>query len=165
MRAQERGFMLVVAMIVLLVATLLVVGALAFTGSEKGAAVNQLRGEVLSSCTQAARNMFLSRVSVLRGNVGSVVMDAGIDLGPYPGEKVQVRTGHFDGSGTSGVQLIDVVRLKDQDIAGSTLDVQDLSNRLGDNPLLAGFYDITVLCKDTETGAQQEVEFVVRLGL
>src|SRR5919198_565624 len=96
-RHAERGFMLVVAMVVLLVATLLVVGAIAFTGSERNAAVNQVNNDVLSACADAAKNLFLSRVNVLRGNVADVVLNQEIQLGDggYSG-RVKVRRGHFD---------------------------------------------------------------------
>jgi hypothetical protein len=163
-RYAERGFMLVVAMIILLVSTLLVVGAIAFTGSERSAAANQLKSEVLSACTHAARNLFLSRVNVLRGNVVNVDLDAGIELadgGVH--ERMNVRTGHFDNS--INVALSNVNRLPANQVGGAAVDVQDISNRLGRNGLLAGYWNITAVCTDLETNAQQEIEFVVRLGL
>jgi type II secretory pathway component PulK len=165
-RHAERGFMLIVALIILAVSTLLVVGAIAFTGSERSAAANQLKSEVLSACTHAARNLFLSRVNVLRGNVTQVTLDAGIvlsDAGVNEHERMHVRTGHFDQA--INVALTDVNRLPGNQVGGSSSDVQDLSNRLGQNGLLAGYYNITAVCTDKETNAQQEIEFVVRLGL
>ena len=164
-RHAERGFMLIVALIILTVSTLLVVGAIAFTGSERSAAANQLKSEVLSACTHAARNLFLSRVSVLRGNVTQVELDnheitlsdAGVN------ERMIVKTGHFDNA--VNVALKHVNRLPGNQVGGSSSDVQDLSNRLGQNGLLAGYYNITAVCTDKETKAQQEIEFVVRLGL
>jgi hypothetical protein len=162
-RHAERGFTLIVAMIILLVSTLLVVGAIAFTGSERSAAANQLKSEVLSACTHAARNLFLSRVNVIRGNVLGVQFEQEIPLtdgGVH--ERMSVRTGHFD---NIKVTLDDVNRLPANQVGGGAVDAQDISNRLGRNGLLAGYYNITAVCTDLQTNAQQEIEFVVRLGL
>jgi hypothetical protein len=162
-RLAERGFTLIAAMIILLVSTLLVVGAISFTGSERSAAANRLKSELLSACTHAARNLFLSRVNVLRGNVTQVELNKEIPLNDdAPNERMHVRTGHFDGQAV----LRHVTRLPGNMVGGANVDVQDLSNRLGLNGgLLAGYYDISALCTDLETGAQQEIEFIVRLGL
>jgi hypothetical protein len=165
-RPAERGFMLIVAMIILLVATLLVVGAIAFTGSERTAASNQLKSEVLSACTHAARNMFLSRVNLLQGNVADAVLDASIQLGDGgdPHEGLSVRRGHFDDSHLA-VDIGEVKRLPENLVGAAGSNVQEESNDLGQNPVLLGYYNITAVCTDLQTGMQQEIEFVVRLGL
>ncbi|HYX90502.1 MAG TPA: hypothetical protein VE782_02985 [Myxococcaceae bacterium] len=163
-RQAERGFMLVVAMVVLLVATLLVVGAIAFTGSERNAAANQVNNEVLSACTDAAKNLFISRVNVLRGNVADVVLDKEIVLGDGGHEGVNVKRGHFDYS-DAGVTISDVRKLPDNQIGAAGSNVQEDSNAVGASPLLLGYYNITAVCTDRATGMQQEVEFTVRLGL
>ncbi|HYX90579.1 MAG TPA: hypothetical protein VE782_03405 [Myxococcaceae bacterium] len=164
-RSAERGFMLIVAMIILLVATLLVVGAIAFTGSERSAAANQVNSGVLSACTDAAKNLFLSRVNVLRGNVADVVLDKEIALGDGgTRDSVNVKRGHFDDS-DAGVTISDVRRIAENQIGAAGSTVQEDSNNVGQSPLLLGYYNITALCTDRSTGMQQEVEFVVRLGL
>jgi hypothetical protein len=161
-RDAERGFMLIVAMIILLVSTLLVVGAIAFTGSERSAAANQLNSEVLSACTDAAKNLFISRVNVLRGNVADVVLIEEISLGDGgANDGVHVRRGHFD----AGVEISDVRRLPENLIGAAGSNVQEDTNTVGQSPLLLGYYNITALCTDRSTGTQQEIEFVVRLGL
>ena len=165
-RNAARGFMLVVAMIILLVATLLVVGAIAFTGSERSAAASQFNSEVLSACTDAAKSLFISRVNILRGNVADVALDGGIHLGDGgPNEGLDVRRGHFDNAGPVAVSLGDVRRLPDNQIGAAGSNVQEDTNSVGQSPLLLGYYNITALCADRATGMQQEIEFVVRLGL
>ncbi len=62
--ASPRGASLIMVMIALAVVTLLVVGAIAFTGSERTAAVLQSRSERTSGCLQAARNLFISKMQI-----------------------------------------------------------------------------------------------------
>jgi len=153
--AASRGFSLLVAMVVVVLMTLLVVGAIAFTGSERSAAVTHTRAERLEGCTQAARDVFLSRVRVLQSNVQQVVLDTPM------GSSMRVQTRHYDGT----VALGTVTRVPDNKVAGASAHVQDISNRPGSGSgLLAGYYQVTAVCKDT-LGPEREIEFVARVGL
>lgn len=151
----QRGFSLLVAMVVVVLMTLMVVGAIAFTGNERSAAVVHSRAEALEGCTEAARNLFLSRVRVLRSNVGSIVLDTQL------GSTMRVQTRHYDGT----VALGTVTRIPDNKVAGAGDHVQDLSNRVGSSGLLAGYYQVTALCREGTSGPEREIEFVARVGL
>ncbi len=157
-RSHERGSSLLIAMIVLVLATLMVVGAIAFTGQERTAAVLQSRSERLSGCAQAARNLFLSQVRVLQGNIAATTLSATTTL---EGNTATLASRHYTGS----VAVSQVKRLDDQAMAGAAGQVYDLSNRLGKPKLLAGYYSVTALCQEKAGGPEKEVEFVVRVGL
>jgi hypothetical protein len=158
-RTSERGSSLLIAMIVLVLATLMVVGAIAFTGQERTAAVLQSRSERLSGCAQAARNLFLSQVRVLQGNIGSATLSA---TALMEGNTATLASRHYTGN---VVALSGVKRLDDQSTAGASGQVYDLSNRVGKPKLLAGYYSVTALCQEKAGGPEKEVEFVVRVGL
>ncbi len=155
---------MIVVLLLLVVATMLVVGAIAFTGSERSAAALQTRADRVEACTRAARNMFLSRVNVLTGNVAGVNLKETVNFDPAdPNANLEITTGHFDTSET--VTLDTVNRLPDNQVAGASRNVSDLSNRLKTGGFLAGYYNVTATCLDKTSGSAREVEFVVRLGL
>jgi hypothetical protein len=151
------------AMIVIALMTFMVVGAISFTGSERTASVLQTRAEAISACTMAARNLFLSRVRVLQGNIAEVTLDAGYPVDSANFMRVQSR--HYTGASTT---LKQVTRLPDATMGGSRRIARDLSNTVGSPSVLAGYYSVIALCHDpddTGGGPEQEVEFVVRVGL
>jgi hypothetical protein len=143
------------AMLVVVLMTLLVVGAIAFTGHERTASVLHTRSEALDACAQAARELFLSRVRVLQANVGQIVLDTQL------GTKMRVQTRHYDGT----VALDTVTPVPGNRVAGASGLEQDLSNRVGRSPLLAGYYQVTALCQEGSGGPEQEIEFLARVGL
>jgi hypothetical protein len=167
-RNAQRGFTLVIALMVVLMATMMVVGAIQFTGSERQAAVLRDRDERLSGCITMARNVFLSRVSFLSGKGAMMVgsLDAGI--GPPGPEQLRIRTDHYRGSPVSvGFQNVEV--LKNRVDMGA--NIQDITNKAGEPAdVMAQDYRITAICAERvdDAGvatAEQEVEFVIRLGL
>lgn len=152
----HRGFTLIVAMIALTLGTLFVVGAIAFTGTERTAGVLHTRSEKLSACAQAARNLFLSQVRVLQGNIADIQVNQTIDAG------TQVFTLSNDHFGT--VEIETVHRILDSSVGGGPMNANNRANRLGGNSLMAGYYSVTAMCSEAG-GNAQEVEFVVRVGL
>lgn len=153
-----RGMALVMALLVVVLVTLLVAGALAFTGTERNAAVLQTREDSLSACTQAARNLFLARLRVLTpGSAGQVQLNDAYGPG-------LIRTGHFSGSPTTPT-LTHVERLPANAVGASRGAARDISNTLGDAAEGAYWYSVTALCQEYPGGPEREVEFVVRVGL
>lgn len=156
-RPAPRGMALVMALLVVVLVTLLVSGALAFTGSERNAAVLQTREDTLSACTQAARNLFLARLRVLTPSAtGQVKLDDEYGLGT-------IRAGHF--SGAKAPTLTHVERLPANAVGASRDAARDISNTLGDAAEGASWYSVTALCQESRNGPEREVEFVVRVGL
>ena len=154
----RRGMALIMALLVVVLVTLLVSGALVFTGSERNAAVLQTREDTLSACTQAARNLFLARLRVLTPST-----TAQVQLNDAYGQGV-MRAGHFTGA-TPAPTLTHVERLPANTIGASRDAARDLSNTLGDSALGASWYSVTALCQESPGGPEREVEFVVRVGL
>ena len=150
-----RGMALIMALLVVVLVTLMVSGALAFTGSERQASVLQTREDTLSACTQAARNLFLARLRVLTpGTTQQVLLDDALGQGV-------IRAGHFSGAPS----LTHVERLPANAVGASRGAARDISNTLGDSAEGATWYAVTALCQEYPQGPEREVEFVVRVGL
>ena len=160
---RQRGFTLIAAMVVVVVATFMVVGAITFTGAERLSAVRQSRSERLSGCVQAARNLFFSQMRVLQGNVMTATVDAGI---AYDGDQMLIQTRHY-----GNVALTHIRKLGDSAVGGAGDQVYDISNVAGKPKLLAGYYAVSAVCRERSTAPtnsavpEQEVEFVIRVGL
>ncbi len=161
-----RGMALVMALIVLVLVTLLVAGAITFTGAERGAAMLQTRDDSLSACTQAARNLFLARLRVLTPGAADKVV-----LANEPYAAGTIRTGHFSppaappSGPTQPPTLTHVKRLPASSVGASRETARDISNTLGDSAEGASWYAVTALCQEYPGGPEREVEFVVRVGL
>jgi type II secretory pathway pseudopilin PulG len=164
--AGPRGMALVMALLVVVLATLLVVGAITFTGTERNAAVLQAREDSLSACTQAARNLFLARLRVLTpSSTEQVQLDDAYGQG-------LIRAGHFTGTPAAPAPgappaptLTQVERLPASSVGASRGGARDISNTLGDAAEGASWYSVTALCQEYPGGPEREVEFVVRVGL
>jgi type II secretory pathway pseudopilin PulG len=149
-----RGMALVMAMIVVVLVTLLVAGAISFTGTERAASEIQTQEDAMSSCAQAARNLFLSKLNMLDfEGPTKIVIDEDLS-----GSKL--RTGHFN-------QLAEVSA---RDVSSTMKDpnreVQDISNTDTHQPKTR-FYTVTAVCRETEdlSSPEREIEFMVRVGL
>jgi len=154
MTPTPRGMALVMAMIVVVLITMLVAGAISFTGTERAASEVQAQEDTMSSCVQAARNLFISRMNMLDAE-GPSRITFNEDL-----RGVKLRTGHFD-------RLAEVSAT---DVSGSmkdpNRDVQDISNTNTNKPTTK-FYTVTAVCRETDdaTSPEREIEFMVRVGL
>ncbi len=161
-----RGMALVMALLVVVLATLLVAGAISFTGTERNAAVLQTREDSLSACTQAARNLFLARLRVLTpGSASQVRLEDAYGQG-------LIRAGHFTGTPAAPAPgappsptLTHVERLPANAVGASRGAARDISNTLGDAAEGAYWYSVTALCQEYPGGPEREVEFVIRVGL
>jgi type II secretory pathway pseudopilin PulG len=157
---------LVMSLIVIVLVTLLVAGAITFTGTERNAAMLQTREDSLSACTQAARNLFLARLRVLTpGSASQVKLDDAYGEG-------HIRLGHFAGGadagtpgGGSSATLTHVKAIPANAVGASRGSARDISNTLGDSAEGAVWYSVMALCQEYPGGPEREVEFVVRVGL
>jgi hypothetical protein len=170
-----RGMVLVIAMIVVVLITLLVAGAISFTGTERAAADVQTQADNMSTCAVAARNLFVSRMRpVAPASVEFVSMDDEIN-------GMHISTRHFTGSathavptdaGVDGTEILSVENVN-KTRAGAVVDrsrVMGIDNNPG-RTALGETYRITALCRDItgadagETVPEREIEFLVRVGL
>lgn len=174
---------LVMAMIVVVLITLLVAGAISFTGTERAAAEIQSQEDSMSSCVQAARNLFLSKLNMSMQAIPNpsktVPSDAALVLPvtftedlqgsqqDIQGNKVtaNVRTGHLGDEG-------DLKTLKTW-TAKKVGALDDPMAQVKDNMMVTGaarvptFYIVTAVCREDTTDAtspEREIEFMVRVG-
>ncbi|WP_224364326.1 hypothetical protein [Hyalangium versicolor] len=149
-----RGMALVMAMVVVVLITLLVAGAISFTGTERAASEVQTQEDMMSSCVQAARNLFLSKLNMLDFN-GPTKIKIDEDL-----LGTKLRTGHFNG----------LAEVSARDVSSAMKDpnreVQDISNGDTSKPKTR-FYAVTAVCREGEdvSSPEREIEFMVRVGL
>lgn len=153
--SHPRGMALVMAMVVIVLMTLLVAGAITFTGTERGAAMLQADEDAMSACTQAARNLFIARLRVLLGNAERIRFDQELNS-----EGRRVFTGHY---GTPSI--VSAQWVSPNSVGESRSSAVDMSNKVGTAALMAGYYRVTAVCQERADGPQREVEFVVRVGL
>jgi Tfp pilus assembly protein PilX len=166
--SNPRGMALVMAMIVVVLITMLVAGAISFTGTERGAAQLQERGDHMSSCMQAARNLFLSRMRTLSPvSVTQVAFDEVLTRDENGNPETRVATRHFTGTPTNpAVATITAVTDATSTVESSDTNVFGIDNNPG---LKQGtkFYAITAVCRETNDpgSPEREIEFLVRVGL
>jgi hypothetical protein len=158
---------LVMAMIVVVLITMLVAGAISFTGTERAASEVQTQEDLMSSCAQAARNLFISKLTTIDVDQAknlSFAQDLPIKFSNDPDPNAQhttkLRTGHFDT--LAQVSAVEVTnQMKDP-----KSNVEDMSNR-DTNTAKTKFYTVTAVCRETEepSSPEREIEFTVRVGL
>jgi type II secretory pathway pseudopilin PulG len=149
------------AMIVVVLITLLVAGAISFTGTERGAARIQAQEDQMSSCIQATRNLFLSRMRMIPAtSVEQVSFDENLS-------GARVATSHFTGAPTHpAIATLKAVTDATSTVQDPNVNVEGIDQKPG-NPQNTKFYAITAVCKESnEPGSpEREIEFLVRVGL
>jgi cytoskeletal protein RodZ len=160
--SNSRGTALLMAMIVVVLITLLVAGAISFTGTERSAAQLQSQADQMSSCVQAARNLFLSRMRMIPATSAETVSFDEVLSG-----EATVATSHFTGAPTHpAIATLTAVTDTTSTVQDPTVNVESIDQRPGD-PRNTRFYAVTALCRERpEPGSpEREVEFLVRVGL
>jgi hypothetical protein len=161
---------LVMAMIVVVLVTMLVAGAISFTGTELAASEVQTEEDAMSSCVQAARNLFLSKLRM--------------EMKPVPGppcapEDPCLLPIQFDETLKDSVltttHLGQTVSFSGEKVKA----LEDPMAKVNDDTSVTGpppqplFYTVTAVCREREKNpldpsknlAEREVEFMVRIGL
>ncbi len=159
--SNPRGSALILAMVVVVLITILVAGAISFTGTERGAATLQSREDQMSSCVQAARNLFVSRMRMIpASSVESVSFNELLN-----GE-AHVATSHFTGTPTHPAATLKAITDTTLTVQDPNVNVEGIDQRPG-NPQNTRFYAITALCRESTPsgGTEREIEFLVRVGL
>jgi type II secretory pathway pseudopilin PulG len=161
---------LVMAMIVIVLVTLLVAGAISFTGVERSAARLQTNEDNMSACIHAARNLFLGRLRVLLGNAQAIQFEQPLQPENDSGQLLAA-SGHFAGSPP---EIVSVEWVEPNSVGESRAGAMDMSNKVGTAALVANYYRVTAVCRERfrnsagdpwQVGAEREVEFIVRVGL
>jgi hypothetical protein len=159
---------LVMAMIVVVLITMLVAGAISFTGTERGAAQLQERGDHMSSCIQAARNLFVSRMRTIPAtSVELVNFNETLTRDENGNPETTVATRHFTGAPTNpAITELRAVTDATNTVQDPTVNVEGIDQKPG-NPQGTKFYAITAVCRETDDpgSPEREIEFLVRVGL
>ena len=156
----QRGSALVIAVIAVVVITIVGVGIINFASQEIAGATAGARRQGLVACTEAARQLLLSRFHAV-GLVPTQVEGLNVAMDGTGGTTTGVG-GHYDES-ASTVQVSQVQFLPDNAF-GPTSKSRDLTNTVsligqGGKPLR-----VVAHCVDAG-GRQLEVEFGFRFGL
>lgn len=181
---------MLMAMLIVVVATMMVIGAISFTGNERAAASSYERRAAMSACVQAARNLFLSRTRVFNaGGAGAYSLDSkrtdynaarrlNEDMRVSKTDataKLNISSRHYSGTnpttGTGNV-VYSVSEAPEGSFPPETsTGTGGITNILGGRGQRARqafkgtYYVISAVCQDSAGGPEQEVEFTVRLGL
>jgi cytoskeletal protein RodZ len=158
----SRGSALIMSMIVVVLITVLVAGAISFTGTERSASQLQAQADQMSACVQAARNLFLSRMRMLPATSAETVSFDEVLNG-----ESSVATAHFTGAPTNpALATLTAVTDTTSTVQDPTVNVEGIDQKPG-NPQGTRFYAITALCREApEPGSpEREIEFLVRVGL
>lgn len=151
--ARQRGAALLIVVVVIAVITVLGFALLKMGSSENDAVASKRQHDKSISCADAAREMLLSKFRTY----GVSPLDLQL-ITTTPVDKEQMATGHYDQPlGLKSVTLA-------TGFQKATLGASDISNRIVRTGLGGQVYRMTVVCQ-SDTGAQNEVEFVVRFGL
>jgi hypothetical protein len=164
----SRGMALIMAMIVIVLITMLVAGAISFTGTELAASEVQTQEASMSACVQAARNLFLAQLELKPpsgpcpwgGTDTCLQLVVNADL-----RGTQLTTGHL---GELEIQS-----------ARQSGALKDPMKAQGDDSFFTGkkssgpaYYIVTAVCRDNtdlnippERRAEREIEFMVRTDL
>lgn len=162
---RSRGASLLTTLIVVGVLTLLVAGAVAFTGQERISASQYVRREVLAACVQSARNLTVSKLRASFAQGMNTDIKGEVDTGDFI-----MRTGHIDAPAGGGPGVSE----EGNGSRGGMVSV-NMANRVwggapnGEPGAGTGFgqlrvYRVVAHCTDKMTQAQSEVEFQVRLA-
>ena len=165
--SNSRGMALVMAMIVVVLITMLVAGAISFTGTERGAADLQARSDQMSSCMQAARNMFVSRMRTIPAtSVELVNFDETLTIDETGQRESSVATRHFTGAPSNPAVELKAINDATSTVEGSSVNIESIDQKPG-NAQSTKFYAITAVCRETNDpgSPEREIEFLVRVGL
>ncbi len=157
-RRSERGAALLISVVVVLVVTVLAVGAIRFASREVGGATAARKEAALAACADAARSMLMSRWKLL-GQVAGPNLDA-LEEELEDMTPTVLRGGHYGDVNVTGVQIVKL----DDLTTGPNVPVDDISNRMTES---VSNYRVTVHCTQGRppNARELEVEFGVNYGL
>lgn len=154
-----RGNVLLIAMIAVVVLTVLVTGAIQFTGQNRVAASLKSRGDRLSACAEASRNYLLSQLRQLGQKPTIISINERIPDHPTPSKQSSVRTAHY-----KGPVVLSIATVGGKSVSNVNTN-RDLSNVITASGSGAGdHYRVIVSCREPN-GQESETEFLFRYGL
>ena len=103
MKTLVRGNALLVAMIAMALLTMLVTGAIVFTGQNQRGASAKVSADEVNACADLARRYVFSRLKVFGNNVkapSDLILEQVIIDDKDPTKRSTISTKHYDGTGT-----------------------------------------------------------------
>ncbi|HYD41681.1 MAG TPA: hypothetical protein VEB43_12715 [Anaeromyxobacter sp.] len=156
-----RGSALMISIIVVLVITVLAVGAVRFASQEVAGAIVDRKDAAVASCAEAARARLLSELRLL-GQVSITDIEL-LDEELEDTTPTLLRGGHYGEDPEVSVRSVQLRRLNDM-TTGPSFSANDLTNRIGDT---VGNYRVVVHCIQGRppNDRQLEIEFGLQYGL
>lgn len=162
MKTLMRGNALLVAMIAMALLTMLVTGAIVFTGQNQRAASSKASSDEVKACADLARRYVFSRLKVFGNNVkapSELILTQTIVDDYVVGKRSTISSRHYDetvdrATGT----VIPKGSIAQDDNAPDIANVINLGNVRGSS------FGIVMLCQQA-SGRQSEVEFVFKFGI
>jgi hypothetical protein len=155
-RRNERGSALLISVVVVLVVTVLAVGAIRY-GSREVAGAHAARKEAaVEACADAARSMLMSQWKLLGQTAFGDLEVLNVVL--EPSTPTELRGGHY-----ADVDTVQIVRIDDR-TTGAMYSANDLTNRIGEG---VANYRVVVHCRQGRPpdARELEIEFGVNYGL
>ncbi len=165
LRKAQRGSILLLAVILVVVLSLLAAAPRSWSHAELGAASSLRTGDELLACADAGRQHLLSKFKLFNMRPSSLVLSQPIDRGGAdactgaPGERCAMSGHQGEDPNSTSVQA---VRMLPAGGDRTSRNVRDLTNTIAGG-LGGSDYQVVVHCKDAR-GRESEVEFVVRFG-
>jgi Tfp pilus assembly protein PilX len=164
----QRGSVLLLAIVLVVVLGLLAASALSFSRSELAAARTLRGGDELLACADAGRQYLLSRFKLFAMKPAHLTLAmssdklTGTPCPPQAGSDERcLMAGHLGDTRTT----VQGVRVAPSGGDRTVRNARDLSNVVADANSLGGAdYQVVVHCMDGR-GRESEVEFLVRFGL
>lgn len=150
-----RGAALLVAMVLLVVLAVVALALVRRSNNEMDAIAGKRNYDRAVSCAEAGRQMLLSQFRVFGMQPTSIVLNTHVG-------NLNVSTGHYD---QFGIQTVVAVAKNGGSGVNGTSASMDYANRLSTGGLGGTTYRFNVVCADSNTDHQDEVEFEVRFGL
>jgi hypothetical protein len=168
-----------VTMIALAVLTVLVVGAIRFTGTNRVAAVSKVRGDRMAACAETARPYLISRLRLFGISVTDLQLDpvnsttwAKLPDDDNPAKQSIVGAGHYGTDLTITAPAIAII--PSASMGSASRQIRDLANAAPNSSTLGGtYYRVVMKCQEAGTlstvtdgvARESELEFVFRYGL
>ena len=151
----ERGAALLIAMVLMAILAVVALALVRRTNNEMDAVGGKRNYDRSVSCAEAGRQMLLSQFRVFGMDPTSIVLNT------HAGN-LNVSTGHYDQFAIQTVQAVSKAAGAGVNGAGASMDQ---ANRLSAGGLGGTVYRFNVVCADSNSDHQSEVEFEVRFGL
>lgn len=161
----RRGNALLVALIAMAILTMLVAGAIVFTGQNQRAAVSKVTADEVRACAELARRYIISRLKVYGQSAvapSDLMLVQTITDNVTAAERSTISTKHYDQTGP--VTASTGALIPASAVGGSQNTVRDMANVITPGSLGGNFYSVVVMCEQP-SGRSSEVEFVFKFGI